>query len=182
MKEIRSRARRWVPRVVLIGLAGFSLAGIYAFKRVFPHSGEQALDLVPETALAAGTLDLDPAPSQVLVFRQIDDSLKRNGFEDSLGAMARKAANGFSDQKALLALSRNTVSACIFFGHRQIEGHYGSGSYPHHRSREGGADPSNSGTARILEGDKIFSASPCSIRNHAGGRNARGGNRAVGAS
>lgn len=112
MKRTASSART-LARFALIGLVGVSFAGIVAFKNMFPHSGEEALDLVPMTALAAGTLDLDPAPSQVLAFKKIDEALKRNGFADSLKGILEKAADGFSEQKELWALSKHSISACI---------------------------------------------------------------------
>jgi hypothetical protein len=100
-------------RIAALGVVVLSLASILAFKKIFPHNGEDTLNLVPETAVAAGTLDLDPAPSQVLAFKQIDDAIKRNGFGDSFEAMAKSGADSITQQQALWALTKHSMSMCV---------------------------------------------------------------------
>src|SRR6202035_949252 len=44
------RLRGLLGRVVMIGLAALALGATAAFKMLFPHSGERAMDLVPDDA------------------------------------------------------------------------------------------------------------------------------------
>ncbi len=63
-------------------LAG--LATTLAFRGFFDRPGEAAVGMMPADADAIVTVDLVPAPSQVVAFRNIEGALDRSGKESSL--------------------------------------------------------------------------------------------------
>ena len=69
--------RRRVLSYGLIALAATAAAGGYAFSRLLDRPGETSLALVPADALGAMSLDLVPAPDQIVAFKSIDDLIAK---------------------------------------------------------------------------------------------------------
>jgi hypothetical protein len=114
VQKAKGKLRVWGPRVLVVGAVGLSLTGILAFKIIFPHSGEKVLDLVPDSAVFAGTLDLDPAPSQILTFMKIGSAMKRNGFSNSIKSAAQNMNGQIPGLDSILKISTHSVSVCGF--------------------------------------------------------------------
>ena len=81
--------RRLVP-YSLLALAALATTGAVAVHRILDRPGESAFALVPANALGVVSLDLVPAPDQVLAFRNIDATLSaaNGGKLDTGGLLA----------------------------------------------------------------------------------------------
>ena len=80
----RGVKRRVLPYAFL-ALAATAAAGGFALNRLLDRPGETALNLVPANALGAVSLDLVPAPDQIVAFKSIDDMIASSGAKLPVG-------------------------------------------------------------------------------------------------
>ena len=112
--------RRLRKALAFVGLSAFVVAAgsMTAYRHYFRRPGELATNLIPADALAVVTLDTNPAPDQVALFKRIQDAMKSAGLSDQLdGALqdmtGRPGAPGnaaAADGSALLRDARPYLS------------------------------------------------------------------------
>jgi len=107
----RSPRRRAGARLLIGSLVVASLAGAYAVRSAFDRPGEDALRLLPSSAFLVGTLDLVPAPNQVLTFKNIEDGLTRNG----MGDFTTKSVVDIFDQSSFAEAVRPYIQRSVAF-------------------------------------------------------------------
>lgn len=78
--------------LALSGAAALFTFGFVAARPITDRPGERALALVPQTAKALVVVDLNPSASQILTFKQIEESLGASGF-DQLASQVLKPFN-----------------------------------------------------------------------------------------
>jgi len=113
MKSIVSRRRRIARTIVIGSVAALSLTSLYAFKTVFARPGEGELQLVPASALIAGSIDLRPGPAQAMTFKNIDDSLSRNGVKEPMERSFIELIDPSPEGKELAQLATRSAAACM---------------------------------------------------------------------
>lgn len=114
MKRTKLSKRNVAARAGVGIVATAGIASLLAFKMVFPHSGEEALKLVPESAAVVGTIDLDPSPSQAFTYSQIWNDLQRNHLTGSVNDVAKSVDQQNPGTQELWNLSKHSLSFCIF--------------------------------------------------------------------
>jgi|GEM_PF-2391055 len=112
MKRQEVSKKKVAMRVAAGVLALTAVSSLLAFKAMFPHSGEKALDLIPESADVVGTLDLDPSPSQALTFARIASALHKNRFASSVETAGKELDKKEPGVSAIWNLSKHSVSFC----------------------------------------------------------------------
>lgn len=72
--------------------------GLLAYRHLFHHPGEAAIQLIPGDALMVWTLDTSPSQQQVAAFKRISDAIQREGLdtqmESLIGEMFEKSPIG----------------------------------------------------------------------------------------
>lgn len=71
--------RRRFASYALIGLAATAAAGGFVLNRILDRPAESSLSMVPADAIGVVSIDLVPAPDQLLAFKSIDDSIVAAG-------------------------------------------------------------------------------------------------------
>ena len=100
--------RRVRNGLALLGLSAFVVAtgSVTAYRHYFRRPGELAVNLIPADALAVITVDTNPAPDQVALFKRIQDTMKAAGLNDKLD----EALGNMSDKSTLLRDARPYIS------------------------------------------------------------------------
>ena len=83
--------RRWRNALAFTGLSAFVVAtgSVTAYRHYFRRPGELATNFIPADALAVVTLDTNPAPDQVALFKRIQDAIQSAGLSDQLDSALR---------------------------------------------------------------------------------------------
>ena len=111
--------RRLRNTLAFVGLSAFVVVtgSVTAYRHYFRRPGELATNLIPADALAVVTLDTNPAPDQVALFKRIQDAIKSAGLSDQLDSAlqdmtgkAGKPGSAAGDGSALLRDARPYLS------------------------------------------------------------------------
>ena len=87
--QSRTRPRRLRKALAFVGLSAFVVAAgsVTAYRHYFRRPGELAANLIPADALAVVTLDTNPVPDQVALFKRIADAMQTAGLNDQLDSV-----------------------------------------------------------------------------------------------
>ncbi len=102
------RPRRLRAGLVLLGLSAFVIAtgSVTAYRHYFRRPGELAANFIPADALAVITLDTNPAPDQVALFKRISDTIQDAKLTDQMNA----AYSSMAEKSTLLQEARPYLS------------------------------------------------------------------------
>ena len=105
---LQRNPRRLRNGLALLGLSAFVVGtgGVTAYRHFFRRPGELAANLIPADALAVITIDTNPAPDQVALYKRIQDALKSAGISDQMD----EALSGMADKSTLLHDARPYIS------------------------------------------------------------------------
>ena len=106
--QSQHKSRRVRNGLALLGLSAFVVAtgSVTAYRHYFRRPGELAVNLIPADALAVITVDTNPAPDQVALFKRIQDAMKAAGLSDKLD----EAFHDISDKSTILHDARPYIS------------------------------------------------------------------------
>ena len=106
--QSRTKPRRLRSGLAFVGLSAFVVVtgGVTAYRHYFRRPGELATKLIPADALAVITLDTNPAPDQVALFKRISDAMTTAGLTDQLDS----AFHDMADKSMLMHDVRPYVS------------------------------------------------------------------------
>ena len=73
-------------------VCGAGAGSVMAYRHYFRRPGEQAIAQIPADALLVVTLDTNPGPDQVLLFKRIQDAVKTSGLNANLDEIMKQMA------------------------------------------------------------------------------------------
>ena len=87
---LRRPGKAMLALTLVLCAAGAS--SVMAYRHYFRRPGEQAISFIPADAMLVVTLDTNPGPDQVLLFKRIKDAVKTSGLNANLDDLMKQMA------------------------------------------------------------------------------------------